>query len=427
MSSLQFEFDWIDVPGRAEPMVQATLARLTIHVGETIATQVFDKRARTVRDWIVTPLAPLAEWIAGHWWALLEECVTPSRSTPEFEQRHLLRTAEEGFALPDVRLLPEGDAVLVICQPRKTRFAHVDFVSWGAHRIPVAEARDALASLVDAVVTRLDQSGLADSPPQRLWQAVQETSADEADFCRVAGRLGLDPYDLDDSTSGKLLALAQQLASPLLEDLSWSVSAANLDDSAAWLLQGLHSLRACKAPTLVDPFPALPPSGSAIDPPWSVGYALADEFRRAYGLGGNEPFDPGLVFRNGQPFVKAQSNPSGLHAVVNRPRDCEPLIYTATTGSASRRFLQGRAIWACWTRAAMSEFLLTDARTSWQQQSRAFAAELLAPRDFLRSRLTTDLVGSEQIEDLAAELDVSSWVVEYQLRNHGLAHTENTF
>ncbi|MBI2477133.1 MAG: hypothetical protein HYV60_00275 [Planctomycetia bacterium] len=75
----------------------------------------------------------------------------------------------------------------------------------------------------------------------------------------------------------------------------------------------------------------------------------------------------------------------------------------------------------------MSELLLTAAHTSWQQQSRAFAAELLAPRDFLRSRLTTDLVAPEQVEDLATELDVSPWVVESQLRNHGLAHTETTF
>ena len=260
------------------------------------------KRARTVRDWIVTPLAPLADWIATHWWSLLQECVTPSRSTVEFEQRHLLRTAEEGFVLPNLRLVPEGDSVLAICEPRATRHATVDYV---ARERTASEAcvRDVLASFVDAAVTRADQSNIPNTPLHSLWRAVQDTSAEEADFCRLAGRLGLDPYDLDETTSGKLLAMAQQLGPSLLEDRAGPclqpTSTTALPGCWAgsmrfeharhrhWSSRFRHHLRA-----------------AGIGPPWSLGYALADEFRKGYGLGGTDPFNPSLVFQDASPFLR---------------------------------------------------------------------------------------------------------------------------
>jgi hypothetical protein len=157
----------------------------------------------------------------------------------------------------------------------------------------------------------LEHHGITASPLHDLWQPVRDSSGEEAEFCRLAGRLGLDPYDLDDSTSGRLLALARQFEPPLLDDLSSSVSADQLDDGASWLLDGLRLLGASTAPALNAPLPASPTGVPAVGPPWSYGYALADEFRNALGLGRTERFDPGLVFRNGQSFIRAEKNPGG--------------------------------------------------------------------------------------------------------------------
>jgi len=65
--------------------------------------------------------------------------------------------------------------------------------------------------------------------------------------------------------------------------------------------------------------------------------------------------------------------------------------------------------------------LLSSVPTRLQQQSRAFAAELLAPAELIRPRLVGDEVSQEQVGDLAAEFDVSPYVIEHQIQNHRLA------
>lgn len=57
-----------------------------------------------------------------------------------------------------------------------------------------------------------------------------------------------------------------------------------------------------------------------------------------------------------------------------------------------------------------------------QAHSRAFAAELLAPASWLRSRVgNAPTVNSDAIDDLAAELCVSPLVVQHQIQNHTVA------
>lgn len=65
--------------------------------------------------------------------------------------------------------------------------------------------------------------------------------------------------------------------------------------------------------------------------------------------------------------------------------------------------------------------LVTASSDPDQQESRTFAAELLAPADFLRRRLTSRFVDRDDIARLAAELVVSPMLIEHQLRNHRVA------
>ena len=53
--------------------------------------------------------------------------------------------------------------------------------------------------------------------------------------------------------------------------------------------------------------------------------------------------------------------------------------------------------------------------------NRAFAAEFLAPQAMLGSRLSSDVVDEEEIEDLASEFGVSGFVIRHQIENHELA------
>ena len=68
-----------------------------------------------------------------------------------------------------------------------------------------------------------------------------------------------------------------------------------------------------------------------------------------------------------------------------------------------------------------SDALLTQARSSRQQRSRAFAAEFLAPSAALQTRVSRPMLSEDDVEELAAEFGVSAWVIEYQLQNHKIA------
>ena len=60
--------------------------------------------------------------------------------------------------------------------------------------------------------------------------------------------------------------------------------------------------------------------------------------------------------------------------------------------------------------------------TARQAQSRAFAAEFLAPAEWIRAQVgSAEAVDGEVVDEYATELGVSSWVVRYQIQNHRIA------
>ena len=65
--------------------------------------------------------------------------------------------------------------------------------------------------------------------------------------------------------------------------------------------------------------------------------------------------------------------------------------------------------------------ILSSLATDRQAQSRAFAAEFLAPAEALRRSLSDGPVEPEQVDDLASEFCVSSYVIRHQIENHKLA------
>ena len=60
---------------------------------------------------------------------------------------------------------------------------------------------------------------------------------------------------------------------------------------------------------------------------------------------------------------------------------------------------------------------MTAAITRPQQASRAFAAELLAPQAFIRTRAANRLLSDPAIQDIAQLLDAPAGAVKYQAQN----------
>lgn len=144
MAELTFDFEWIDPAGARGPALRATWARLELSIDGRPITRLVDDVNRGVGDGLFLPLCPVAEWLATHWWFLLDEVETPRKSSAgAYARRHSLRSAGEGFALPSVRFVPAGDFVRVEWSPIYLPAQRVQFTGEGLAEVPVEEFRPA--------------------------------------------------------------------------------------------------------------------------------------------------------------------------------------------------------------------------------------------------------------------------------------------
>ncbi len=420
MSELMIRTQWADMHGHERPHFEVTFATLHVRVGDEIVTEVRHRSSETTRDHVLVPLYPIAEWIVANWWALQEETDVPGRDS--FLQRHSLIAGREGYCLPDLRLAREG--VQTRLEWRRHRYQHgqVEFLSEGSVRLPHQQVTEALCDFVNAVDERLQRSGIADTWLQTEWTHIQESLSDklEVEFCKAAAWLGLDPYELSEEDAAAMIRLFEKLPEPVREDAFRCSSEANPQELADWL-DGATSQDRPK-----------PAAGEALlsarakyrrnrspKAPWEAGQEIAHRFRRDFSLKQNDL----LLLENflggtSLPVIltsQAPSNLDGLGFLQDGLQCCTP-----KRRPDSQRFVVARSLYDFLLKDAPLT-LLTAARTEHQQESRAFAAELLAPVHLIKARLTGDTISPDQIADMAGDFRVSEWVIEHQIQNHHLA------
>jgi Zn-dependent peptidase ImmA (M78 family) len=122
-------------------------------------------------------------------------------------------------------------------------------------------------------------------------------------------------------------------------------------------------------------------------------------------------------------LVEFETLPPGrwIDAVLESDADGHGGVVAATRRPDNRRFAFCRALFEYLIASETPSALVTTARTERQKRNRAFAAELLAPTEWLREAWGGQLVGYEALEEAAEALGVSSEVVRRQLENHRIA------
>ena len=345
-----------------------------------------------------------------------------------YATRHNLRFAREGYALPDLTLEPRGETLLLRWDRTTLPFAEVEFPRFGQCELPREEVKAALEHFVGQVTSRLASRQLSDTLLQREFAQIQRQRPAENAFCREAGTLGLDPYALSAADAHLLEEAAQALPDEAARTEFLAVTTlTQLPDQQRALLDSLAVAQ--RQPALRLELPAT--TADAVqqvlrrhpnDSPWRQGYQMADTLRQAADLSAHEAtawFGPDTPVGKAAPgltaaiqAVVAPSEPTTLALAYNRRLD-GPL-------SPVGRFVSCRALGEHLL-APAAPALITETYTARQQRNRAFAAELLAPAEWLRARIGRRYAVSEaQMEDLAEELGVSERVIEHQIANHGL-------
>jgi hypothetical protein len=429
LRGFRIDVEWDSAPGVATPEFAATWARLAIWIGSQSATTVEDS-AGSYRRSVYTSVYPLAEWIAFNWWSLISE-VRPSAlpvslwswanvADHEWLRRHNLRSVGSGMPWPDLTVVSEGAAARVVWRGGPGLANQpVTFLSSGDAYLPSLQLVEQLSSFVDQVIDRLEEAEVFDTPLAKEWQALRETADEEAEFDRAAARLGLDPYTMPTQAQEDLVSISEELQPHVLDEFLDSADPTNLNSAVRWLQQARNkasSLSNVTTQSVVGQWrDILRQQDVRADRPWTRGYQAAREVRRILNL---QPTD----FLNMDDFVKKTTlsgQAAGLEGLA-RLSQAERLILVLPSGvrtNPSIRFAQARSLGLLLI-SSEDEHLLDPASTDLSKESRAFAAEFLAPISGIQQYLSTlPAITDVAFEAVAARFRTSSLLVRRQYEN----------
>ncbi len=353
------------------------------------------------------------------WWHLWYEFGDTIRQKPGFEHRHDLSFAGDGFALPRLTIVPSSERLQLMATRWAPRHAPIEFVEDAEAFVSRAELETEFRTIVEAVLERLrnihDEGSASDSLGD-AWNAINSLDPEEVEFSAAAALLGTDPFDVDPRLADSVAAFSQRAAPSIRKEALASCDESNLSRVGEWLDDAVAALeRTGKRNGWAEVRETVKPVQAA--EPWQRGYELANSVRRHLGI-----CDGRFDFRPDGPLAVHHSMAAvpckRIHGLVAAGA---PACITAERNEAGKRFLLARALGDFIGRSEQGPGILTSLYTDRQAQSRAFAAELLAPAESLRARLGDEPVEGDMIDEFGREFGVSSQVILHQMENHGLA------
>jgi len=428
MSDGLFSYSWLEAGRRDAPEIEHTLAELRITIDGHCVTRVYASRSGSERESLYTSLYPLAEWMVANWWSIFAEVPNDLQiGSPEVSARHSLRSVGDGFLFPDLEFWWNERQIRANWRTCLASSEPTRFLAFGSADLEALAVRDSFAALIQGVVDRLATRGIQGSWLQVNWPILQQSllDAEEREFCEAAGCLGQDPYSLTDETADQLMDFFQSTPRRLAFDLLQSVRYDEIAAGMNWLEHCYaHKSASHTAPAWLDTLRGTTDSDKwqATDQPWEWGYQLARSCHNSWPqtwapdrnpleelLAQATVAEPSDQWPQGVSALSVADDQGGMHCLLRAGR------------LSSQRFTLARALYHQVTLKTPVSRLVTHARTWDQRASRAFAAELLAPSHLLREQLVgVRSLSAEDLADLAANFNVSEFVIRDQLRNHDL-------
>jgi hypothetical protein len=412
--------------------LDATVGWLRMQIGEQALTRYRTDNGQE-GDEVQIPVYDLAEWIALNWWALLCEPKKTDHAEQDFDfrSRHWLGVARNGFALPDAWVIPVGGKIEIAATECYLPAARVRFTSAMHVAVNIDRVVEALGAFVDVVVERLKSVGIEDTVLQGAWRDVRETPADAMEFCGLVGALGLSPYESHPEVEALLDKLSAELPRSVVRDLCEALEPSVLLRVAPIAERVWEALAG--APEFDISRLAVCPTDATADRAALWGLEAAWQARKAIGVNRSDPAGGdaflgalGLTAAIDRiPSVQSPDQQDELAGAVARCDSTMRLALTQDHELARRRFAGARGAFLAWSGKNNSSRLLTNGRTRDQQASRAFAAEILAPISYIRSKAyNRTTLAAFRVTELAQELGVSTAVIANQARSHGIFVTQ---
>ena len=435
--SLLLECDPVDHPAALDAVERASWCAMRVWAGGQCVSTSRDRSSQAERKTLYVPAFPVAEWLARNWWALLNEVcswdtvpVSPGKEAQKrWKSRHCLRSADSSLMLPALYLFHDGKCLRAEWRsdaPGSLPHMPGEFTAEGTQQLDRNTTEDALADFVNGVLDRV--AGTDDEAVRQLralWRAIQGADTEEKRFCTLAGRMGLDPYDpseVSDELARFFEESISDVEAPLVRDLTEVARPESIASQWSWLTKANSDL-GLRANPVDLPFD-LP---SLELPPPQFGYRLARQVRSAADTAPAAPLHSVTetaksVLRGGFRTEDYNHIPGqGIRAIVGGSESGDIVVAGPRPSRVdSQRFLEARSLYHALAATRKSQRLVTEAGSWDQKASRAFAAELLAPRQALLNRLTESAADGETVDRLSSEFQASTLVIERQLENTGI-------
>ncbi len=428
--AVEFNVEWPGAPPETgHPLLDSSLGQLSIGVGDESAT-----RHRTQHgmegDRLYIPTYHIAEWIASNWWSLLYE--TPKtedfQNDFDFRERHWLGTARNGFALPDLWFCPAGGKIEVTGYAAELAFARLRFLLEISDVTETGTLAQTFRHFVEQVLDRLRSQGIAANALNESWELVSQTADDMKQYCRLIGALGLSPYDEHQGIDDILDAASDRLPPDILRDLCEAADERTLDTLANLTTGVFETLAGAKEINLADLL-AVPLPADAFRHAWQRGREAAGRVRGNFHISNGDPEGSKHFFEklDLDPRILALGDgPSQIGGVLQKG---ETTMHLAVLDKREpqQRFAAARGAFLGWAGDIEGSRLVSTAITRDQQASRAFAAELLAPIGYIRTKARNGLLSEQGVQDIADSLCAPAGAVRYQARHGGIHVAQGSF
>jgi hypothetical protein len=421
MTTFSIKQQWINTD--TEGFASATHARIQIHVGKRNITEnraIGGKRETSME----MPTYYLAEWIAENWWVLLyEPRKDDTADDTHYYARHSLVSAQGGFPLPNLTIVPLGRGIHLNCSPRISPFTKVKFVNEAFADVPLEQMEAQLSTFVGETVKRLAARQRLDTPLAQLWSAHQSLMPDERMLCALLGALGIAPGDASDEVVAATELMLTTLGQRPTRDFCLAATPGDMEASQPYLDAVARTLQ--KAPeAALDPLLKVDlPDENYGAPSWRRGRTAADRVRSFLKVGVQNANAADILFEkmSVDPAIHTTINGAPPFAGAVSRSDGRANIALLQADLAARRFSAARAAYLAWASEPHSQRLVTNAVTRDQQASRSFAAEMLIPQAYLLGLAgTKKTLHVEQLHEAARARKVMPDVAFKQATNAGI-------
>jgi hypothetical protein len=430
---LRIETEWLDAADD-DPVDKATFAELSVITNGHSITELEDLIARTTRSGVRGSAYRLAYWIAENWWRLRWE---PEGSSPNWRLAHDTAAVGGGYAWPDLRFASDGLHVLI--EAKATSAQQVAPVRYlGSLPVQVtAEAFEVgIDDFVERVLARLSSFKALRSELASLWGEVRSERANEDAYVvrQLEALLGFDAGEAPEKLMQGLLESMGRAGRRAVNEMA----AAGKGNAEQLIRDTLESAEASDVMIRLTSIPAVQSifrkQADMKALPWQRAKLAAQLARDAWGVPKGPVSNEALSDLLELPKECLEASPGGALGVAaglrrNGGDDAVSVVQRAKA-STSRRFEIMRLVADHIVTPAEDHLLpITTAKTDRQKFQRAFAAEFLLPFDELYEQLdkptfADDEIREDEIEDVAAQYQVSPLMVRTSLVNRGVLPRE---